>query len=60
MMNQIIEDADQLFQKYRKITPILIMVKFKLTYEKSVEVCKAVWLMNHLKARKIAKKITPN
>lgn len=54
------EEIYQLALKHPRITPPLIMRKFKITYGKAKELRAKVFLRNHLEARQMAKDIEPN
>ncbi len=39
---------------FKKISPILIMKKFKLSHDIAEKICLMIWLDQHLEARKMA------
>ena len=46
--------AYELSQHCRKITPVMLMRKFKLTYQVCHKLCCKVWLKNNIEAKNLA------
>jgi hypothetical protein len=57
MMEEYIEKAYLLLKVFPKITPALIMRKFKVTLEAANKICARVWLRQHKEARAAAAEI---
>jgi hypothetical protein len=57
MLEEYVEKAYLLLKVFPKITPALIMRKFKVTLEAANKICAQVWLRQHKEARAAAAEI---
>lgn len=48
-------EALDLLKQFKRISPFLIMRKFKLSHEAANKICQKIWLRQHLEARKLMK-----
>jgi hypothetical protein len=60
MYENLEEEAYKLAQKFRKISPALLMKKYGLTGEASRTLAYKIYLRQHLEAREEAKKVMDN
>lgn len=42
---------------FKKISPMLVMKKFKLSEEIAKIICQKIWLINHIEAKRLAKDV---
>ncbi len=57
MYENIEEESFKLFSKFRKITPIFLMRKFKITYDFAEIICIKIALRQHFEIRKFVKEM---
>lgn len=57
MLDDLEIKAYELSKKFRKISPMFLMRKFKLTFIAAQEICRRVWLRNNREAREEASKL---
>lgn len=57
MIEDYIEKAYELLKIHRRISPPLLMRKFKIKYDMARKICNKVALRSHLEAKKLAKEV---
>jgi len=53
-IDNFIEKIRNELKNNRKISPILVMKKYRLSEDMATKVCQNIWLNQHLEARKMA------
>ena len=59
MLENLEESVWEFSKNFPKVTPFLIMRKFRVTFVKAKTLCQKVWDRKHLEARKMAQEIKP-
>lgn len=57
MENELENKIFEFCSNLKKISPFLLMRKFKLNYDTANKICSKIWLKNHLEARNLARQV---
>jgi hypothetical protein len=57
MENELENKIFEFCANLMKISPLMLMRKFKLNYDAANKICRKIWLKNHIEARKLSRQI---
>lgn len=57
MIKNIEDEAFEYLKSFRRISPVFLMRKFKLTYKMAINVCQKIYLRQHVEARKLSREL---
>jgi len=60
MIEDILEKAYELSKKQRRLSPVFLMRKLKITFKCSQKICHIIWLRIYKEARETASKLEFN